>query len=1637
MKSHTLQLPNVTCRQFLGLEDTEWKSYVQLKQPMFVFCHSGPGIDSVNENDTLAYARILLQRTFMRNILMSRIAISLINEAKYVDSKVLSFVYERQRLGTARSHQPENWDATATIAENLCTSRFNILVPGWNNSSSPGSRESWLTNVVCLVIGDGADAMDQAAAFIFLASQIALSYLSIQQRAQTTCVIDRTLRKYLVSKFYPKIFGYLAISLQDASFFPDLDGNIFLMLLNAMIGSTKPQLETLFGPALSHQIETLWLSGHSALPDMAALSCFESIVPVTTSAQNFFYQLLYFSHPILDPYLKTVFFEGAKIPEDPNTPRTRIEELCDIPFTDTKHWHNSKSILPKHLGGADDTEDGRLTSWERMKRLRREQRFMSNMQRHAQTLTGAKGTPINRIVISEAGKGSLVNHDSIAPKNACNSTPSTSAKKSLAQNKKAKVPQLSSSDKLKAKIAADKQVKKTSEDEIWWLSQLKLLESMGSLFERKRCVDSMLRGKRCEKGWLRVEVLLYQIHLMLLTWISANDNEDQAVRLDRTVTLLHATHTLRDCPDLFPTAALLVKDVLCALGFHMFSPPAAKVQEDRELSFKFIKVLKRKSGTRIYEYIGITESPIDFQLKAYGVYMDRSMDSRPDRRVTFEPDGWQRQVLDNVDRNISTLVVAPTSAGKTFSCFYAMEKVLREGNDGIIVYVSPTKALCQQIAADIYARFSKKMKGKTVWAIHNRDFQVHDPLKTQILVTVPDILSIMLLSPAYARVWTPHLKWIILDEIHSIGQLEGGQVWEHIILLSTCPILGLSATIGQPEAFSEWLQSVQEAHHQPYAIVEHKYRYSHLRKFAWQMPKLSSSDRHSFNGLHLPPVGDDHMPVIHPMEALLLGGQTIPPDLALEAQDCLSLYRMLETCVSDGSLSHLAPDVYFMNKTADFLKQSDVIEYETALKSVVFTWMREPNAGQKDSYYEKLLSKIENHRRQNGMAITPQDAHPPSVAQGRFIELLHKLHVRGDLPCLAFNFDRSGCERYVKTLVSVMKNSEERWRESTPHWAEKIKQWELWKSNSKARERETQRLSRQNRTLDTPEYEPSSWQNTFDPNDPAPEFSFANSVSGYSKEELEKDIKSLRRQKTPEYLISALKRGIAIHHAGLPKSYRSLVEGYNFFSSRLPFGINAPAKTAIFLEDSPYLTALMYRQCAGRAGRRGFDLLGNVIFYNFPIDRVYRLMLSRLPPLTGNWPLTTTLCLRLFNLLTGSNQAQSAVSAIDSFMRLPRLSVSSEESRDEVLHHMRFSIDFLQRSRLLTSEGLPTALFGIVGHLYYEEPGNLAFTTLFRRGIIHRLCSGFKTSRADTEKGVICLVATLFARRPMPYFSADKEVLADRRAAFGSVIRLPELPRYVLEGLDYHNKEVLQVYVAYATAFAGRYLDEVPDDKLPLSNQIFGSPGPQLMGSFSSVIEISRIKDRVACSAFVANSGHNDSFASVALYNWLHPDIVVEQQNMSYRVADLGRSARSGLHLNVQSTPYFDYTRPTNAYAYDYWQHESVRPLCEANGIREGEIWFALQSFYLVLATLTASLRVVLVDKNMPEEAVEASDEMEEVDEEKLQMEVDKAELEEDTGEQIAAVNRPAGIHDEDWLVFETFQSVTSTFYQKWEKMWA
>jgi superfamily II RNA helicase len=88
------------------------------------------------------------------------------------------------------------------------------------------------------------------------------------------------------------------------------------------------------------------------------------------------------------------------------------------------------------------------------------------------------------------------------------------------------------------------------------------------------------------------------------------------------------------------------------------------------------------------------------------------------------------------------------------------------------------------------------------------DYVVNDPLNCQILITVPTTFESILSENSP---WTQRIKYIVIDEIQTINELELGASLEKIIHFAQCPILALSATIGNLDTFFDWLSKTQAA----------------------------------------------------------------------------------------------------------------------------------------------------------------------------------------------------------------------------------------------------------------------------------------------------------------------------------------------------------------------------------------------------------------------------------------------------------------------------------------------------------------------------------------------------------------------------------------------------------------------------------------------------------------------------------------------------------------------------------------------------------------------------------------------------------------------------------------------------------
>lgn len=140
----------------------------------------------------------------------------------------------------------------------------------------------------------------------------------------------------------------------------------------------------------------------------------------------------------------------------------------------------------------------------------------------------------------------------------------------------------------------------------------------------------------------------------------------------------------------------------------------------------------------------------------------------------------------------------------------------------------------------------------------------------------------------------------------------------------------------------------------------------------------------------------------------------------------------------------------------------------------------------------------------------------------------------------------------------------------------------------------------------------------------------------------------------PEYvnLVKMLRKGVAIHHAGLMPILREMVEllfarGFIkilFCTETMSVGINLPVKTAIFTDINKFngeinrtLYAHEYTQAGGRSGRLGLDKVGHVIHLNNLFRNVetatYKQMMNNKPQtLVSKFKISYNLILNLIDI---------------------------------------------------------------------------------------------------------------------------------------------------------------------------------------------------------------------------------------------------------------------------------------------------------------------------------------------------------------------------------------------------------------------
>ena len=177
-----------------------------------------------------------------------------------------------------------------------------------------------------------------------------------------------------------------------------------------------------------------------------------------------------------------------------------------------------------------------------------------------------------------------------------------------------------------------------------------------------------------------------------------------------------------------------------------------------------------------------------------------------EKEITDLRPAQEKAIKKGLLKEKNLLVCTPTASGKTLIAELAAMKSIIE-QKGKAIYIVPLKAL----AAEKFKDFKKKYEHIAKIALSIGDIDSADPylVDYDLIITTSEKLDSLIRHHAP---WLSLIKTVIIDEIHLMNDPGRGPTLEILItilrkLLKNVQIVGLSATIGNPEELSEWLSA--------------------------------------------------------------------------------------------------------------------------------------------------------------------------------------------------------------------------------------------------------------------------------------------------------------------------------------------------------------------------------------------------------------------------------------------------------------------------------------------------------------------------------------------------------------------------------------------------------------------------------------------------------------------------------------------------------------------------------------------------------------------------------------------------------------------------------------------------------------
>ena len=688
-------------------------------------------------------------------------------------------------------------------------------------------------------------------------------------------------------------------------------------------------------------------------------------------------------------------------------------------------------------------------------------------------------------------------------------------------------------------------------------------------------------------------------------------------------------------------------------------------------------------------------------------------------------------------------------------------------------------------------------------------------------------------------------------------------------------------------------------------------------------------------------------------------------------EHCVPLYDMLVEQVRRSAalrsssfvgerLKELDPDAYFADSSRIGITEAHVYGRDL-VKLVVDISRIDFSVG------SFVVERLGSHMRQafDSFAHAMRYVTPYKYLASEVYPLLCQLQDDDMLPCIVFHLEPATCERLLLSLTQLLVDLEHEHRMETG-WYELLKKdqdqrVELDKAIA-ALEKNPKSKSRSK-----PEYQmlqdlTLKRANLRTEDDIDPKFAFVPPGGMPTISDLCNALMVPARYNTMPIVRRATKRhalmrGIACHHSAAGNKYRTGVEvlfrrrnlQVVFATSTLAQGIHMPCKTVVLLGDSPDLHAMTFRQMSGRAGRRGFDKRGNVVFAGIPEHKVQRLMNTGLPPLVGTKPMTTTMALRMMVRYRSPQSLDDAtvVGGLQRMLDLPFISTMDPTAHLQQKHHLRFSLAFLRAMDMAAPSGdlldmayLPTYLF--------QHPGSYVFAVLLRMGLFARIVEQHKGDQAATDRALLSVTAFLFRREAI-----HTNALGMRRARLSTVVfGRKDIDPAASAIVDAYNKQVRTLYLQHVKAFVSSHRDVLKAGVLPVSNVEYASPPPPAATGVDSGVS-------GAGSAAVAASGLLAAArASSAPPAVRSPFLALRGVGDAFEtVQEVTNEVCGGLTASSEQVPTIDETGELlNAYVMDFYTHSQAQLLEEDNGLDHVTLYRVLQQFKLLLQKIAVAL---------------------------------------------------------------------------------